>query len=83
MKNVTHVDFPEILNLGDYSITSKACMYELYSVITHHGTSMASGHYKTQCQDTTNPGIWHEFDDDKSYGCDLSKREAYIFSTRR
>ncbi len=39
-------------------------VYDLYSVVNHHGESMNSGHYTSFCRNPVD-GIWRHFDDTK------------------
>ena len=73
----TYVDFPLNMKLEKAS-------YNLYGVISHTGTQ-TSGHYTAQCEDETNPGTWHCYDDPDTRILDggISKSGAYILFYRK
>ena len=86
----TVVDFPDVLKLDKYTRPvddqEEACSYEykLYSTINHNG-EQESGHYIAQCQDDTNPGHWHYYDEHETSSTHdhVEKENAYILFYKR
>ena len=69
----TYVDFPMKMDV-------ESSTYRLYAAINHIG-SQSSGHYTAQCEDATNPGTWHCYDDKRTWqipGTSVNKGGAYI-----
>ena len=82
----TFVDIPNILSLEKFRTccNDQVCSYELYSLITHQGDQQ-SGHYVAQCQDSTNRGFWHYYDEQEisSTSNHVRKEGAYILFYRK
>ncbi|XP_070532526.1 ubiquitin carboxyl-terminal hydrolase 20-like [Ptychodera flava] len=63
---------------------SKCTMYDLVSVICHHGTA-GGGHYTAYCQNWIN-GQWYEFDDvyvTEVHDSQVANAEAYVLFYRK
>ena len=62
--------------------------YELVAVVTHHGTSLSSGHYTAYVRglDSSRPEQWYHKDDAKTTAVsaeDVQRAEAYLLFYRR
>uniref|UniRef100_A0A3B4DC80 Ubiquitin carboxyl-terminal hydrolase n=1 Tax=Pygocentrus nattereri TaxID=42514 RepID=A0A3B4DC80_PYGNA len=84
----SHVSFPlEALDLKPFlakESPSQITMYDLLSVICHHGTA-GSGHYIAYCQNVIN-GQWYEFDDQyvtEVHETVVQNAEAYVLFYRK
>ena len=85
-----NVDFPHELDITKFAdptmeeTTMNPTKYELYCLISHTG-SQFGGHYIAQCQDDTNPGKWHYYNDQGTMSTNdhVEKDGAYILFYKR
>ncbi|XP_071795959.1 ubiquitin carboxyl-terminal hydrolase 44-B-like [Asterias amurensis] len=84
-----HVDFDEELNMRPYCfvakederrLTNEDFIYDLTTVVIHHGRGFGSGHYTAYCWNTEG-GFWVHCNDSRLELCavdDVTKCQAYI-----
>eukprot|EP00923_Selenidium_pygospionis_P004892 GHVN01008145.1.p1 GENE.GHVN01008145.1~~GHVN01008145.1.p1 ORF type:complete len:376 (-),score=32.33 GHVN01008145.1:727-1854(-) len=71
--------FPEVLDMGKYARKTPSILYELSSVVIHHG-GFGGGHYTAYCLNVSE-GRWYLFDDTRVVPTTLEtvlNGEAYI-----
>lgn len=56
----THIDFPFILDMANFSRKKQGCTYDLYAVCNHMGIAQG-GHYNAFCKNPNN--LWYQYDD--------------------
>ncbi|NP_001084641.1 ubiquitin carboxyl-terminal hydrolase 44-A [Xenopus laevis] len=88
-----HVRFDQMLNMEPYccrestaALRADCFIYDLSSVVMHHGKGFGSGHYTAFCYNPEG-GFWVHCNDSKLHSCtveEVCKAQAYIlFYTQR
>merc|ERR1719373_775942 len=59
------------LDLGQYTASREEILYDVTSIVNHHGPDTVYGHYTVHCRHAVD-GRWHKYDDDSNYAIDAS-----------
>lgn len=73
-KITTSVDYPDILDSGDFVTSNEKYKYKLIGVVIHSG-SLFGGHY-TACALTQTTNKWHLYDDSRV--TEISQKSAHV-----